>query len=222
MALLKVLPEAKAKQSFGSKLKESEIELSRKKIEILQINVGKFCNLACLHCHVEAGPKRTEKMTLEMAAKIMGMLSKDDGIHTIDLTGGAPELHPTFRYFVEESSRLGKQVIDRCNLTVFFEKGQEDLVDFLKEHKVMVVASLPCYSKENVDQQRGSGTFEQSIEALKMLNAVGYGKPGTGLVLDLVYNPLGASLPPMQDKFCLLYTSPSPRDKRQSRMPSSA
>lgn len=205
MALLKLLPSAEAPVSFERTLSNNKLEICRKSIEVLQVNIGKFCNLACQHCHVEAGPKRSEMMTLKTTERILHLLSKAPGIQTVDITGGAPELHPTFRYLVEESFRLKKTIIDRCNLTVFFEEGQADLLDFLKKHKVCVVASLPCYSKENVDQQRGSGTFEQSIEALKMLNSAGYGKTGTGLTLDLVYNPLGASLPPDQKKLEIQY-----------------
>ncbi|MGE4233100.1 MAG: arsenosugar biosynthesis radical SAM (seleno)protein ArsS [Bacteriovoracia bacterium] len=184
--------------SFVDKLKQHDLKLTRTSLEILQINVGKFCNQACLHCHVEAGPKRTEIMTGKTVDRLLMLLAQEPSIHTVDLTGGAPELNPHFRYLVEECRKLGKTVIDRCNLTVLFEAGQTDTAQFLSEQRVQIVASLPCYSKENVDQQRGNGVFEKSISGLKLLNDLGYGKPGTGLELSLVYNPLGAFLPPEQ------------------------
>lgn len=175
-------------------------ELSRKPVEILQINVGKFCNQACSHCHVEAGPKRTETMERKTAERLVELLDGSSTLHTVDITGGAPELNPYFRYLVQRVSRRNKTVIDRCNLTVLFEKGQEDMAQFLREYRVKIVASLPCYSKENVDKQRGNGVFEKSIKALQILNELGYGREGTGLELDLVYNPVGAFLPPSQEK----------------------
>ena len=199
MALLKILPTVEAKVDFYQKLKSSSLEIKRRELTTLQVNVGLFCNQACLHCHVEAGPKRTEKMSEEVSAQIVKLMQNTPSIKTLDITGGAPELHDAFRYLVEEATKCDVQVIDRCNLTVFFEEGQEDLLDFLIEHKVRVIASLPCYSAENVDEQRGSGTFEKSIKALQMLNEAGYAEEGSGLVLDLVYNPLGASLPPSQE-----------------------
>ena len=183
---------------FQETLNRNGLDLSRRKTEILQINVGKLCDLACLHCHVEAGPKRTEIMTRETAERIIGLLEKSPGIHTVDITGGAPELNPNFRFLVEESKKSGREVIDRCNLTVFFQKGQEETPYFLKEYRVQIVASLPCYSKENVDQQRGRGVFEESIHVLQLLNELGYGREGTRLLLHLVYNPVGFYLPPSQ------------------------
>ena len=200
MSKLPVLPQIQASTSFLTKLRNEDLDLSRTPLEILQVNVGKYCNQACLHCHVEAGPKRTEKMSQETAEQIISLLKSSDTIHTLDITGGAPELHPTFRYFIKEARALGKTILDRCNLTVFFVEGQEDLLDFLVENEVQVIASLPCYSKKNVDKQRGSGTFKESIDALQLLNKAGYAKAGSNLKLDLVYNPLGASLPPNQAK----------------------
>lgn len=184
--------------SFQETLNRNGLNLSRRKTEILQINVGKLCDLACLHCHVEAGPKRTEIMTRETAERIMRLLERSPGIHTVDLTGGAPELNPNFRFLVEESKKSRREVIDRCNLTIFFEKGQEETPYFLKEHRVQIIASLPCYSKENVDGQRGRGVFDKSIRALQLLNELGYGREGTDLLLHLVYNPVDFNLPPSQ------------------------
>lgn len=188
----------KAKTGFIKKLDEHNIKISRKNIDVLQVNVGKLCNQACNHCHVEAGPKRTEIMELKTIDRILELLKKSPEIKTVDLTGGAPEMNPHFKYFVESIRSLGIDIIDRCNLTVLFEKGQENTAKFLKNNKVQVVASLPCYSKGNVDKQRGKGVFDKSIKALKILNEFGYGKDNSGLVLNLVYNPGGAFLPPNQ------------------------
>ncbi|MCH2197242.1 MAG: arsenosugar biosynthesis radical SAM protein ArsS [Flavobacteriales bacterium] len=187
-------------QSFESTLRKHQIELKRKEIKILQVNIGKLCNLACLHCHVEAGPKRTENMVRKTVNRILDLLRQEPQIHTVDITGGAPEMNENFRYFVSEIRKMGKEVIDRCNLTVFFEPGQEDTIQFLASQKVKVVASLPCYLSDNVDKQRGKGTFVKSIDALQQMNDLGYGKPGSGLELDLVYNPVGEHLPPGQVK----------------------
>lgn len=173
--------------------------LVRGQTTTLQVNLGKLCNMACHHCHVEAGPKRTEIMSAEIAERVLELMARSPGIEVVDLTGGAPELNPSFRRLVTEARRLGRRVIDRCNLTVVFEPGLEDLPQFLARHEVHVVASLPCYQAENVAKQRGRGAFEKSILALRLLNAFGYGRPGSALKLDLVYNPLGASLPPPQD-----------------------
>jgi radical SAM/Cys-rich protein len=172
--------------------------LRRAPLRILQVNVGRRCDLACHHCHVEAGPKRSEAMDRRTADRVLELLERHPGIDTLDLTGGAPELHPAFRPLVEGASALGREVIDRCNLTVLFEPGQEDTAEFLARHRVRVVASLPCYTPENVDAQRGKRVFERSIRGLRLLNALGYGRPGSGLGLDLVYNPPGPSLPPPQ------------------------
>ncbi len=173
-----------------------EGELRAKTITTLQINVGKKCNQACLHCHVEAGPNRTEMMDERVAAKIISLIETEPNLQVLDITGGAPELSNHFRSFVEAGSKRGIEVIDRCNLTILFESGQEDLAEFLAEHNVRVVASLPCYSEKNVDKQRGLGVFDKSIGGLIKLNQLGYGKDK---VLDLVYNPTGPSLPPSQE-----------------------
>ncbi len=172
--------------------------LQRGVVTTLQVNVGKLCNQACHHCHVEAGPKRTEIMSEAVATRVLELLAASPQITTLDLTGGAPELNPSFRRIVVEARRLGRRVIDRCNLTILFEPGMEDLSTFLAEHDVEVVASLPCYTADNVEQQRGHGVFAKSIAALRQLNALGYGAPGSPRALDLVYNPGGAFLPPAQ------------------------
>ena len=164
----------------------------------LQVNIGLRCNLACHHCHVESGPKRSEAMGPREIARILWLLERNPGIEVLDITGGAPELHPHFRELVEGARRLGRRVMDRCNLTVLFEPGQEDTAEFLAEQGVQIVASLPCYTLQNVEAQRGRGVFAPSIQALKKLNALGYGRPGSGLELDLVYNPGGPFLPPPQ------------------------
>jgi radical SAM/Cys-rich protein len=171
--------------------------LHRHQLTTLQVNLGYRCNQSCLHCHVNAGPNRTEMMDADNLALIAAVLSAR-AITTLDLTGGAPELHDGFRQLVREASAQGVKVIDRCNLTILFEPDQEDLAEFLAEHKVEIVASMPCYSLENVDRQRGDGVFDKSIAALQKLNGLGYGKAGSGLTLNLVYNPQGTSLPPDQ------------------------
>lgn len=163
---------------------------------MLQVNVGKLCNQTCAHCHVDAGPDRREIMSAETAELCLDVLALHD-IPTLDITGGAPEMNPSFRRLVERGRELGRHVIDRCNLTILLAPGFTDLPEFLAVNRVEVVASLPCYLMENVDKQRGAGVFEKSIEALRQLNAVGYGRD---LPLTLVYNPLGASLPPPQTK----------------------
>lgn len=173
--------------------------LRRVRLDTLQVNVGKFCNQACQHCHVDAGPKRTERMSRETVQRIIELLQNTPEVETVDITGGAPELNPNFRTLVRESRRLDKRVIDRCNLTVLLEPGQEDLLDFLREQQVDIIASLPCYTAENVDKQRGRGVFERSINALRLLNSAGYGRTGSAFRLDLVFNPGGASLPPAQE-----------------------
>ncbi|PIR18058.1 MAG: radical SAM protein [Deltaproteobacteria bacterium CG11_big_fil_rev_8_21_14_0_20_49_13] len=192
-------------RSFENNLVEHRIDITHKPLEILQVNVGKLCNQACHHCHVEAGPKRTEIMEKRTVDRLIELLDQSPTIYTVDITGGAPELNPHFRTLVAAARQRNKEVIDRCNLTVFFEKGQEETAHFLKAHQVKVVASLPCYSKKNVDAQRGGGVFDKSIRALLLLNELGYGKNDSGLTLDLVYNPLGAFLPPSQEKLELDY-----------------
>lgn len=171
--------------------------LRRKRLETLQVNLGYVCNQQCVHCHVNAGPRRTESMDGETAEWVLRFLAASTA-STLDITGGAPELNTHFRHLVREARGQGRQVIDRCNLTILSEPGQEDLAEFLATHRVEVTASLPCYLEENVDRQRGNGVFQRSIEGLRRLNALGYGEPGSGLELSLVYNPQGAELPPPQ------------------------
>ncbi len=174
--------------------------IRRGRLETLQVNLGYKCNQSCLHCHVNAGPNRTEMMDAEHAALVLQVLQalQPQGLHTLDLTGGAPELSPHFKTLVSGARALGVRVIDRCNLTILSEPGQEDLAAFLAHAEVEVTASLPCYSPANVDRQRGDGVFDRSIAGLRQLNALGYGRAGSGLVLNLVYNPQGPSLPPAQ------------------------
>ena len=169
----------------------------RDRLSILQVNLGYLCNLSCVHCHVNAGPKRTELMSRETIDQVLAFIDTQK-IKVLDLTGGAPEMNPHFRYLVTEARKRGVQVIDRCNLTILNEPGYDDLAEFLAEQQVVVTASLPCYSEQNVEQQRGKGVFAESIIALQKLNALGYGKPGSGLSLNLVYNPGGPFLPPSQ------------------------
>lgn len=173
--------------------------LRRQAVETLQVNLGYLCNLSCLHCHVNAGPHRTEMMdrkTIEAIVPVM--LARK--IKILDLTGGAPEMHSDFRYLVETARAAGIHVIDRCNLTILFEPNQDDLAEFLAHNQVEVVASMPCYSLENVDAQRGKGVFDKSIAGLQKLNALGYGQENSALTLNLVYNPQGPTLPPNQEK----------------------
>ena len=172
--------------------------LRRGNLEVLQANITLTCNQSCFHCHVASSPKRKEAMTYETLELLLATLDRHPSIHTLDITGGAPELHPEFRWLVKEARSRGVTVIDRCNLTILSEPGQEGTAEFLAQHQVKVVASLPCYSAENVNAQRGDGVFDASIVGLQKLNALGYGHEASGLVLDLVYNPLGASLPPPQ------------------------
>ena len=169
----------------------------RRRLETLQVNLGYVCNQTCVHCHVNAGPKRTETMSRETVDQVLGYLAAS-GASVVDLTGGAPELNAHFRDLVTRARALGARVIDRCNLTVLFEPGQEGLAEFLAAQRVEIVASLPCYSEELVDRQRGKGVYDASVRAIRMLNALGYGREGSGLSLDLVYNPQGARLPPPQ------------------------
>jgi len=173
--------------------------LKRARLETLQVNLGYKCNQTCVHCHVNAGPTRTEMMSREIIADVVSFLGISV-VKTLDITGGAPELHPDFRELVIRARELGLHVIDRCNLTILEEPGYEDLAGFLAGQGVEVIASLPCYTEELVDRQRGKGVYDLSIKALKRLNALGYGAAGSGLVLNLIYNPQGPSLPPAQDK----------------------
>ncbi len=183
---------------FAQMLAENSVSLRRARAEILQVNVGKLCNLTCVHCHVNAGPKRKEIMTRETIDRIMDWLAKTE-ISIVDVTGGAPEMIPDFRYFVERVKELqpSRRVIDRCNLTILLEPGYEDLAAFLARDGVEIIASMPCYLPVNVDAQRGEGVFEGSIAALQLLNSLGYGIY-PDLPLHLVYNPIGPSLPPSQ------------------------
>lgn len=166
-------------------------------VTTLQVNVGKLCNQACKHCHVEAGPKRTELMTRETMDSVLEVIQKNT-IHTLDITGGAPEMNPHFDYLVEQAAALGVHIIVRHNFTVQFVAGRECLPEFFREHRIEVIASLPYFQAQETDAQRGKGVFDQSIDGMRRLNAVGYGVEGTGLVLNLIYNPTGAFLPPDQ------------------------
>ena len=172
--------------------------LRRGIIDTLQVNLGYRCNQSCLHCHVNAGPNRTEEMSADTIAIVVDFLAASPDLRTLDLTGGAPELNRHFRSLVVAARSRGVRVIDRCNLTILEEPGQDGLAEFLAAHGVEIVASMPCYLEENVDRQRGNGTFDASIRGLQRLNALGYGQPGSALSLNLVYNPQGASLPPPQ------------------------
>jgi|SRR5688572_3276787 len=171
--------------------------IRRRRLETLQVNLGYVCNQTCVHCHVNAGPKRTESMAPETVAQVLAYLEAS-GAAILDLTGGAPELNPSFRHLVRRARAAGVRVIDRCNLTVLFEPGQEGLAEFLAAERVDIVASLPCYTEDLVDRQRGKGVYDMSVRAIGLLNGLGYGREGTGLALDLVYNPQGAKLPPPQ------------------------
>lgn len=181
-------------------LKTSDFPLiHRTRLETLQVNLGYRCNQQCLHCHVNASPKRKEMMDLETVNDIVHFLQNND-IRHLDLTGGAPELNPHFRYLVKAAAATGVHVMDRCNLTVLLEAGQEDLAEFLARHKVEIFASLPCYLEENVDTQRGKGVYKKSLQAMRLLNSLGYGRADSGLTLNLVYNPTGPYLPPSQQQ----------------------
>jgi radical SAM/Cys-rich protein len=169
----------------------------RKPLEILQVNLGYLCNLSCVHCHVNAGPKRTEMMSMKTVEQVLA-LAQAANIHSLDLTGGAPEMHPHFRYLVTTARDRGIKVIDRCNLTILEDQGYVGLAEFLAEQQVEITASLPCYLEENVDKQRGKGVFKDSLTALQRLNRLGYGQQGSPLQLNLVYNPQDAVLPPDQ------------------------
>jgi radical SAM/Cys-rich protein len=189
---------ARSPADFDETLKAHGLHLRRaSSVETLQVNVGKLCNQACKHCHVDASPKRTEIMTRETIEQVIIALRRFR-VPALDITGGAPELNPSFRHLVREARALGTHVMVRHNLTVMFEDGQSDLPDFFREHEVEVISSLPYFLEQQTDQQRGPGVFEKSIAALRRLNAVGYGMEGSGLTLHLVYNPVGAFLPPPQ------------------------
>lgn len=172
--------------------------VTRNEIEILQVNLGYLCNQSCLHCHVAAGPNRKELMVSENIDLLLKILQQPS-IHTLDLTGGAPEMNPLFKELVLKARKLDVTIIDRCNLTILLEPGFEDMAQFLADNEVQIVASLPCYIEENVDGQRGKGVYQKSITALKILNELGYSQPGSNLTIALVYNPTGAYLPPSQE-----------------------
>ena len=202
---LELLQSRSRQPPFGRVLAEHGLPALRADgIHVLQVNVGRLCNQTCHHCHVDAGPDRREIMSRETAEAVIAVLADSD-IPVLDITGGAPEMNPSFRWLVSEARRLGRQVVDRCNLTILLAPGYEDLPEFLAAHQVEIVASLPCYLEENTDAQRGEGVFRRSIEALKRLNAVGYGREDSGLTLTLVYNPVGPSLPPDQAKLEAAY-----------------
>ena len=171
--------------------------IRRKQLDTLQVNLGYKCNQSCVHCHVNAGPTRTEMMTRETVNDVLAFI-QTSGIAKLDVTGGAPELNPQFRRMVTAARSMGVRVMDRCNLTILEVEGQEDLAAFLAREQVEIVASMPCYQEDNVDRQRGKGVFDASIRGLQRLNALGYGCDGSGLTLNLIYNPQGASLPPPQ------------------------
>lgn len=196
---LRILGGSNRVPQFEEKLAEANLTpLTATGITVFQINVGKLCNQTCGHCHVDAGPGRREIMSRETAEACIHALARTD-IPTVDITGGAPELNPNFRWLVEQSRALGRHVIDRCNLTVLLLPGQSDLAEFLARHNAEMIASLPYYRAAQTDAQRGGGVFEKSIEALRRLNALGYGREGSGLLLNLIHNPVGAYLPPKQD-----------------------
>jgi radical SAM/Cys-rich protein len=171
--------------------------ITRNKLEVLQVNLGYLCNLSCTHCHVNAGPKRTELMDIATIDQVLNFIDQQQ-VQTLDLTGGAPEMNPHFRYIVSQALDRGLKVIDRCNLVILLEAGFENMAAFMADNQVEIVASLPCYLQGNVDKQRGKGTFDASIIALQKLNALGYGQPNGTLTLNLVFNPQGATLPPEQ------------------------
>ncbi len=173
--------------------------IRRRRLETLQVNLGYRCNQACLHCHVNAGPNRREQMTRETIEEVIAFLDRS-GVKSLDVTGGAPEMHPDFRLLVESARRRGVQIVDRCNLTILNEPGFADLGEFLAANQVEIIASLPCYLEENVDAQRGKGVYGSSITAINKLNALGYGRKGSPLLLNLMYNPGGAVLPPPQSR----------------------
>jgi radical SAM/Cys-rich protein len=186
-------------ESFAHKAGLNRSGLTRRSLHVLQVNLGKYCNQACIHCHVESGPTRKEMMDRATVDAVLQFLSRA-AIPTLDITGGAPELNAHFDHLVESAARLGHHVIDRCNLTVLYEPGKDYLPEFFRRHSVELVCSLPCYQPENVDRQRGKGTFDLSIRALQALNSIGYGRDGTGLLLNLAYNPVAPHLPPGQEE----------------------
>jgi len=202
---LRILNDQNQQLSFDRQLEQHQLpQLQASKINTMQVNLGKLCNMTCDHCHVDAGPERREIMTAETIQDCLNALAHPD-FETLDLTGGAPEMNPLFREMVVQATQLNKQVIDRCNLTILLAPGYQDLPEFLAAHQVEIVASLPCYLEENTNAQRGNGAFQVSIQALKILNDLGYGKQDSNLKLTLVYNPVGFSLPPDQSELEAAY-----------------
>ena len=196
---LVVLSPAQSFPTFSHALQQAGVErLAADRIEILQVNLGKLCNMTCVHCHVDAGPDRREIMQRSTIDACLNVLRIYPQIRTLDLTGGEPEMNPHFRHIVREARALGRHVIDRCNLTILLANGYDELPEFLAENQVEIVASLPCYLEENTDAQRGDGAFASSVEALQLLNQLGYGREESGLTLTLVYNPIDTNLPPDQ------------------------
>jgi radical SAM/Cys-rich protein len=186
--------------AFEQKLsKVGKFPLFSDRVDTLQVNMGKLCNQSCKHCHVEAGPHREEVMSRDVVESVIEALG-NEGVTTIDITGGAPEMNPHFELLVEKARALGRHVMVRSNLTVYLEEGKEHIPEFLAKQDVEIIASLPCYLQQNIDAQRGDGVAEKSIRVLRRLNELGYGKPDTGLVLNLVYNPAGPALPPLQEQ----------------------
>ena len=185
---------------FEQKLKDTTTfyPLKAEDITTLQVNMGYKCNLSCTHCHVEASPDRTEQMSSATVDKLLGILREHKQITTVDITGGSPELNPYFKYFVKSCSHMGKKVIVRSNLVVYTQKGMEDIPPFLADNKIKIIASLPCYTEEGVDSQRGKGTYKKAISVLKQFNELGYGEKGTGLEIDIMFNPAGAAVAPDQ------------------------
>lgn len=195
----------RASNRFTDVLVQHDIVLERDMVHTLQLNLGYKCNQVCSHCHVDAGPHRLESMEILTIDRVLYLLQRQNDIHTVDLTGGAPELNPHFRYLVRELRHMGKKVIDRCNLTVLLEEGQADTAAFLANYQVDIVASLPCYLEENADAVRGESAFQKSIQALQQLNRLGYGQTMSSLGLNLVYNPIDDSLPPVQNTLEIAY-----------------
>lgn len=206
LALAALTPPDAPRHDFEALLARHELHLAPQSVDTLQVNLTKLCNQACRHCHVDASPARREQLSSDHTARLIRLLSEHPGIAALDLTGGAPELHPEFMPLVEAAVALGRRVMVRHNLTVQLDghpvtgAAMAHLPDFFARQRVEVISSLPCYQEENTDTQRGKGVFGKSIEALRRLNAVGYGQPGSGLSLTLVYNPVGTSLPPPQAK----------------------
>ena len=195
---IKIINEESGIVSFDKELEKTGLfPLAATNIEVFQVNLGKMCNQTCKHCHVDAGPDRKEIMTKETMQECLKALA-DSEIQIVDLTGGAPEMNPNFKWFVSEVKKLNRHVMVRSNLTILMAPSYADYAQFFKDNQVEVISSLPYYLEENTDSQRGDGVFKKSIEALKKLNELGYGKPDTGLILNLVYNPVGAFLPPDQ------------------------